>query len=99
MRGHRCGERFRNGDRGFIADPGNWDGSSKVEALDLIGVGVVEEIDLIVRLNAFDRNPHVHLASNRYDRLDDGFDVAARPFETLLKLRSILILSNGNCQR
>jgi hypothetical protein len=48
---------------------------AKVEALHLIGVRIVEEVDLLRSLHTLDGHAHVHLAAERDDRLHHGLDV------------------------
>ena len=78
---HRCciaiiGENIR-------ADFSGWHWPAEIEALNLIGIGLVKEIDLVERFHAFDSDSHVHFATQRDDRFHHGFNVAARFFEAL----------------
>jgi hypothetical protein len=43
--------------------------ATKVRSLHLIGIRVVEKIDLTGCLNAFNRDPHIHLALERFAKL------------------------------
>src|SRR5580693_7512455 len=56
---------------------------AEIEPLNLIGVGIVEKVDLCRRLDTLDGDPHVHLAAECDDRLDHRLDVRTGFFEAL----------------
>ena len=65
------------------ADLGGRDRPAEEEALGLVAVGLVEKGRLRGGLDAFDRHPHVQLASERDDRLHHRLGITAGAFEAL----------------
>jgi hypothetical protein len=71
--GERRAERADHGGAEF----GRRNRAAEIEALYLVGVGVLEEVGLALGLDAFDGYPHAQLAAERNDAFDHGLHVAA----------------------
>ena len=74
-------------------------GRPKNNPSTLITVGHIEIRRLAGGLEVFDRSAHVHLASEHHDRFDTAPTWQLGPSRRCMKVRSILILSNGKRHR
>ena len=63
MHAHRCGIAIIG--ENIRADFSGWHWPAEIEALNLIGIGLVKEIDLVESFHAFDSDSHVHFATQR----------------------------------